>query len=179
MELSRRYKWEAETAGGEIITAGAFLRNCVRFSLIPEAPGLQRVDIVGVPLRRRFCRGFTKAYLNLQKELPGLFFWKHGDNQLATSEDVSGELSPGDVIGKAVAGDEWYTVLRVEPNRIVLSRPYSGKSKPKGFRAKKLAGAGRPRQFYFHCVETDSTRVWVDYQTGNVLVTTKNYEHYL
>lgn len=103
MKVSERYKWEAETSGGQIITSGGDLKGCVRFSLIPQRSDLPRHDIVGVVFRRRFCRGF------IQKNM-----------------------------------------------------------------ANKSAS-----RFYFHCVETGSCRIWVDYLTGGVMVTPRNYEHYI
>jgi hypothetical protein len=59
--LQERYRWEAQTAAGEIITTGGDLSECVRVSLVP-AVGLllPRHDIIGVPLQRRFGRGFIK-----------------------------------------------------------------------------------------------------------------------
>lgn len=61
MSPSESYKWEAELSDGSIITEGENLTNAVRFSLIPQREGLQRHDFIGVPLVRRFGRGFINA----------------------------------------------------------------------------------------------------------------------
>ncbi len=47
----------------------------------------------------------------------------------------------------------------------------------RGF-VRKTLGGGVTR-FYFHCIETGSVRIWVDCLTGGVLVTSRNYEHYV
>ena len=62
MDVPERYRWEAEKADGTIISKGSDLVNCVRFSLIP-APGtyLQRHDVMGIKMLRRFGRGFVRA----------------------------------------------------------------------------------------------------------------------
>ena len=63
MNIPEHYRWEGETPGGRIITVGGDLRECIRFSLIP-APELHlpRHDLVGVPLTRRFGRGFVRGF---------------------------------------------------------------------------------------------------------------------
>jgi hypothetical protein len=61
MDATDFYKWEAEAEDGRLVTRGGSLHGCVRFSLVPQVSGLRRVDIVGVPLRRRFCRAFHKV----------------------------------------------------------------------------------------------------------------------
>ncbi len=66
-DLSERYTWEAEREDGTIIREGGDLSGCVRFSLVPgtdlNLPSLPlpRHDIIGVPLVRRFGRGFVRV----------------------------------------------------------------------------------------------------------------------
>jgi len=61
--LSERYSFEAEWPDGRIVTEGGDLKGCVRFSLIPAqgAVGLPRHDLAGVPMVRRFNRGFVRG----------------------------------------------------------------------------------------------------------------------
>jgi hypothetical protein len=61
MEMRERYQWEAERGDGTIVSEGADLSGCVRFSLIPRAAGLPQHDVTGVPMLRRFCRGFMRV----------------------------------------------------------------------------------------------------------------------
>lgn len=59
--MKNSYEWEAEKASGEIIKSGGDISGCVRFSLIPKVPLLRRIDIVGVKMVRRFCKGFINV----------------------------------------------------------------------------------------------------------------------
>lgn len=59
--VQNNYTWEAEKEDGTIITEGGDLDGCVRFSLIPSMPLLPRHDIIGVPMVRRFGRGFIRV----------------------------------------------------------------------------------------------------------------------
>lgn len=59
--IENNYTWEAEKADGTIVASGADLAGCVRFSLIPQTPGLPRHDIVGIPMERRFGRNFIRV----------------------------------------------------------------------------------------------------------------------
>lgn len=62
MNLNARYTWEAEMPDGSVITTGGDVKGCVRFSFIPApGTGLPRHDITGVPMLRRFNRGFVKG----------------------------------------------------------------------------------------------------------------------
>lgn len=61
MVLPDRYKWEAELANGSVIAEGGDLSGAVRFSFLPQAPGLPRHDLAGVMMVRRFGRGFVRA----------------------------------------------------------------------------------------------------------------------
>lgn len=162
------------------MTAGGDLSGCVRFSLLPaDGVPLPRHDIVGVSMERRFCRGFVKAQLNNIETLPGKFFWKDGSCILKTSEDVTGQMKKGDLIGKGVAGERYYLVADVHSDRVELSEPYAGISKPKGFQAKKLIPLGAPRRIYLHCIICAGHRIWINYSNGAVLVTAKDREIYL
>jgi len=63
MDVQNRYTWEAERADGSIMTEGGELDGCIRFSLIPaEGENLPRHDIAGVPMIRRFGRGFVRGF---------------------------------------------------------------------------------------------------------------------
>ena len=61
MAVADAYTWEAERADGSPVTEGGDLTDCVRFSLLPQVPGLPRHDLVGVPMLRRFGRHFIRA----------------------------------------------------------------------------------------------------------------------
>ena len=62
--MQHRYSWHAELSDGRVIAEGGDLSGAVRFSLIPAATGscIPRHDLVGVRMRRRFCRGFLRAF---------------------------------------------------------------------------------------------------------------------
>lgn len=68
MQMQDHYKWEAERPDGTVISEGERLDGCVRFSLVPQVPGLPRHDLVGVELLRRFNRGFIRAMGGKMKE---------------------------------------------------------------------------------------------------------------
>lgn len=179
MELTDRYIWEAEAASGKTIKSGGDLHGCLRFSLIPQAPGLPKHDFIGVPLRKRFCRGFIKTYLADKVTLPGKFFWQNGAREVRVEQDMAGLLSPGDFIGLGVKGAPWYPVTEILPDRVRLLRPYQGNTKKDGFLGRKLTSANRESRIYMHCIETDHSRIWVNYGTGTVLMTPRDYELYL
>lgn len=61
MDLPNAYRWEAEKESGEIIREGGDLSGCIRFSLIPANGNLPGHDITGVPMIRRFGRGFIRG----------------------------------------------------------------------------------------------------------------------
>lgn len=61
MLIQNNYVWEAEKKDGSIIKEGGDLSDCVRFSLIPQVPGLVKHDIFGIPMIRRFGRGFIRV----------------------------------------------------------------------------------------------------------------------
>ena len=58
--MTENYSWEAEKEDGTLVTKGEDLKDCVRFSLIPNGL-LQRFDLIGVKMKRRFCRGFING----------------------------------------------------------------------------------------------------------------------
>lgn len=60
MMVQDNYRWEAEREDGTIVTDGGDLAGCVRLSLLPVVDGLPRHDVVGVPMKRRFGRGFLR-----------------------------------------------------------------------------------------------------------------------
>ena len=76
--MTENYVWEAEKADGTIVTKGEDLTGCVRFSLIPVGLGiistqggivqLQRFDLIGVKMKRRFVRGFLHGLGGGQKD---------------------------------------------------------------------------------------------------------------
>lgn len=184
MTRSRNYTWEAEAADGTIIRTGPDVNGSLagfsRYSLIP-GPGvlLPRHDFIGAPLIRRFTRVFHKITFNSKEDLPGLVFWENGSMALATSADLREHLRRGDMVGKGVAGEDWYLVLRVTPETIHIATPYAGKSKPKGLRGRKIDRRVRQAAIgpkVLHCVELEGSRVWVDDVTGAVLVTDKDRE---
>ena len=59
--MQNNYTWEAERPDGTIITEGDDIKDCVRFSLIPNNILLQRFDLIGIKMNRRFCRGFLNG----------------------------------------------------------------------------------------------------------------------
>lgn len=184
-KISDRYIWEVETGAGATFQAGmelpggineGLLDGCVRFSLIPQAPGLPRHDFTGLAFKLRFARAFNKVRFN-NPVLPGNFFWENGSKIIKTSEDQTANLQPGDLIGKGVAGEAWYPIISVTPGMVVLGIPYRGNTKPRGMQAKKLNQAKMTE--YVHCVECAECRLWVFSTDGRVLTTDKKYELYI
>lgn len=187
MKIQDIYTWTAELADGEIITDASpvekrwDLTDCVRFSMTPAAgSGFPAHEITGVPMVRRFCRGFHKHQFHRKTELPGKMFWKDGADVLAVSDDWRAVLEPGDFIGKGVDGEQWYEVTRVEPDRVHISRPYSGKSKPCGMFCRMIKKPSEAPLFvYLHCVVCRDFRVWINYVTGAAIVSGPDSEMYL
>jgi len=66
--IQDNYIWEAEKKDGTILTTGEYLEDVVRFSFIPTNFNVQRHDIIGVPLIRRFNRGFINGLGGGMKE---------------------------------------------------------------------------------------------------------------
>jgi len=180
-DVKENYSWEAERPDGSIVLKGGDLAGCVRFSLIPiPISRLPRHDFVGIPLVKRFCRGFQKVRFAGKKPMPGLVFWVDGARKLKTSEDLTNHLSPGDYIGKGVAGDDWYKVLIIKSDYICLISPYHGKTKKNGMPGRRMAPESlKSGEQYVHCVESKTNRTWINYATGTVLVTPREYELYL
>ena len=47
---------------GDVISSGEDLSKCVKFSIYPDnGVSLPTHDIIGVKMKRRFCRGFINA----------------------------------------------------------------------------------------------------------------------
>jgi hypothetical protein len=61
MQLQERYAWEAIDADGNIFRKGEDLSKAVKFSLIPNGSLLSRHDLIGIKMKRRFCRGFIRG----------------------------------------------------------------------------------------------------------------------
>lgn len=60
--MQDRYAWQAEMPDGRIITKGADISGAVRVSIVPAGGVLlPRHDLIGIPVVRRFCRGFVRA----------------------------------------------------------------------------------------------------------------------
>lgn len=172
------YRWEAQLRDGSIIDKGEDLSGCVRFSLIPEISGLPRHDFINVPMVRRFASCFHKISFGGRETLPGVVFWTDRERILKTSEDLTGFLKPGDYIGKGVAGDNYYMVVDVSVGNVTLLAPYSGHTKTKGMPARKFDGTkmNQPTIKYVHCLEMENCRIWINAESGAVLVTDKDYK---
>lgn len=187
MRIQEVYRWEAEMADGSIRTDEhdgvdrGDLSRCIRFSLIPaDGTGFPRHDITGVPMIRRFCRGFHKHRLNRKSDLPGLLFWLDGSRVMRTSEDWREILAPGDFIGKGVDGEQWYAVVSVSSDSVKIDRPYTGKSKPNGMFCRMMRSPiEEPVFVYLHCIVCAGFRIWVNYGTGSVKVTAQDHEEYV
>jgi hypothetical protein len=62
LDLPERYRWEATRADGSTFAAGESLEEAVMVSLLPvESLLLPRHDLMGLPFKRRFGRGFIRA----------------------------------------------------------------------------------------------------------------------
>lgn len=175
MEIANNYVWEAEKADGTIVREGGDLAGCVRFSLIPCVPKIIRHDIVGLPLRRRFCRGMLKTALIDQAMLPGFLLWENGSTVVATTEDLTHILQPFSLVRKRHDGEQWWIVSGVQKDRLILASPYDGTTK----KIESRRYIPPPPSEYFHCVVLDTCRIYVRSSDGGVLVTPADYELYL
>jgi hypothetical protein len=180
------YTWEAETAGGEILTRGpgtdGRLADCVRISFLP-GPGvpLPRHDLI-LPggLIRRFARKFIKTHFNTRETLPGVIYWNDGERVQKTSDDLRQLLKPGDYVGKGVAKEDFFMVHRITAAAIVLVSPYKGHSKPQGFRGKKVSqDTSRQTRHELQCVVCDGFRWWLNTSNGAVTLTPQDQEVHL
>lgn len=61
MRASDSYIWEACVNDGTVRTRGADLRDCTCVTLRPQVAGLPVHQVVGIPLARRFGRGFVRG----------------------------------------------------------------------------------------------------------------------
>lgn len=187
MRVQEVYQWSAEMADGSVVTEDSpvsvreGLTDCVRFSLTPaDGVPFPRHEISGVRMIRRFCRGFHKHVFNRKTELPGKLFWKDGADVMETTDDWRDVLAPGDFIGKGVDGEAWYEVVTVDADRVAISRPYAGRSKPAGMFCRMMkAPSEAPVFIYLHCVVCDLFRVWFNYGTGAATITGPDEELYL
>lgn len=175
--MEENYRWEAERPDKEIVTGGGDLGGCVRFSLIPSVPGLERVDVVGVTMKNRFSRAFLKVSFG-QGKLDGKPFWENGSTLIRTNTDYRDVLEPGDMIKREGSGFPWHLVVDVGADYIMIDRVYDyGKSKAAWtVVSKRSKQNGNSR---LHCVICQGCRVYVNDSTGQVFVTPEDYEMYL
>ncbi|MFA5208602.1 hypothetical protein [Shewanella sp.] len=171
MKISEAYKWEAEKRDGTIITKGGNLQDCVRFSLLPQI-NLPKQDIIGIPMIRRFGRGFLRQNFQTTEMLPGFLHWQNGSNQIKTENDLTDIVTPGRLIKKRHDGEKWWLVIDVKPDLITILKPYDGKTK----RIETRIYIVPPKPEYLHCVVCKGFRLYVKSSDGTVLITPENYE---
>ncbi|MFA6946478.1 MAG: hypothetical protein WC220_11315 [Pedobacter sp.] len=174
MKISEVYKWEAEKKDGTVISKGSDLSGCSRFSLIPQGT-LPRHDIVGVPMIKRFGRGFIKQAFQSAEMLPGFLEWENGSTQVKTSEDLSGIVKKGSLIRKRHDGEKWWFVIDVTSSTITLFKPYDGKTK----RIESNVYIEPPKPEYLHCIVCKGFRLYVRSSDGTILITPEDTEIYL
>ena len=187
--IQNNYEWEAETFDHEVFNQKntqkdhpcfkGDLTDIARYSLRPKVSGLPPFDIVNVRMERRFQKGFNSFRINDSINLQGLFFWTNNSPNLPTSHDLTSSLKPGDLIGKGVDGDGWYKVHQIVPFMIHLDRPYAGISKPEGWRCKKILHPYENSFKYFHVIVCDTFRIYINYETGAVMMTPKDYDLFI
>ena len=175
MKVSETYKWEAEKQDGSIITTGAELNDCIRFSLIPKQGLLPRHDIIGISMIRRFGRGFLKQMFQSTTWLPGFQYWENGSNIIKTEENLMHLVSPGRLIKKRHDGEKWWVAVEVKEDQIVLAQPYDGRTK----RIESILYVAPPKPEYLHCVVCKDFRLYVRSSDGTILLTPADYELYL
>ena len=174
MKISEAYIWEAEKQDGSIIKEGEDLRNCVRFSLLPQG-SLPKHDIIGIPMIRRFGRGFIRQAFQSTEMLPGFLEWESGSDKIKTSEDLMSFVTPGRLIKKRHDGENWWLVMAIDSQQITISRPYNGKTK----RIESRIYIVPPKPEYLHCVVCSNFRLYVRSSDGTILITPVDYELYL
>jgi len=177
MKLAEAYSWEAEKADGTIIKDGADLTDCVRFSLRPNEKHLSGHDIIGVPIIRRFNRGFNKIRFNDMADLPCKLDWLNGSPVVKTPQDLTEVIRFGDLIRQKGPEEmcQWHTVLVVTATEILTDKPFDGKT------ALCVSWRRTPQTSfeYVYCVVCKGFRVYVRASDGAVLVTPEDYELYL
>jgi hypothetical protein len=169
------YKWEAEKADGNIITKGGDISGCVRYSAIPQIPGLPRHDILGKKLKRRFNRGFQKMVLSKNKAR-----LEHLRTEAKSEELVI--IDSLDAISKKKV-QEYKDYRKAEPADI----PKHKLLQSAFVRAKKIKDAAinalwlkyHPTEQYYLCCVFQGGRLWIDSRTGNTLLTSEKYELYI
>lgn len=58
--------------------------------------------------------------------LSGTLAWVDGAASITTSEDLTGQLSQGDFVGKDTAGETWWEVITIVSGTLTMYRLYSG-----------------------------------------------------
>lgn len=178
MLIQERYKWEAETADGRIVTEGENLAGCVRFSLRSvNGCNLPAHDIVGVEMIRRFGRGFKRVRFNDQDEVPCRLGWVNGLDVVTTPEDLRGFFKQGDLIRQRGPAEmiNWHGILMVTDEMIIIDRPFEGKTA----NCPSLRHTPTESFEYLHCIVCRGFRLYVRSSDGTALVTPEDFELYL
>lgn len=180
MGLKTRYCWEAETQDGCILNAENYksgdMGMVARFSLIPEeGTFLPCFVLAGVKMKTRFCRGFISQRFNDTKQLPGMQHWEHDSRIIKTETDLRDLVLPGMQIKKRHDGENWWHIISVSKECIVISEPYAGRTKK--IESKILLPP--PPEEYLHCLVCEGFRVYVKSTDGSVIITPEDYELYL
>lgn len=170
------YNWVAEQEDGLNMITGENLSSTVRFSFIPSSPLLPRHDIISIKMERRFLRTFHKIRFNDTVILPGKLFWEDGKSEVFTDEDLQEYVKSGMLIKKKTLKDvDWHIVLLIEPNRILLDRPYKGITK----KVMTVIKTQQPNELKYHCVVCSDHRIYMNDADGRILITPKEYELYI
>jgi hypothetical protein len=177
MKISETYTWEAEKADGTIITEGADLTDCVRFSLKPSNGNFPAHDVVNVPMVRRFNRGFNKVRFNNQEEVPGMLVWEDGSAIVKTPQDLMDVVKFGDKIRQKgpIEMVPWHTVLVISASEILTDRPFKGISA----KCPSWKMTPSPTFEYLYCVVCKGFRFYVRASDGAALITPEEFELYL
>lgn len=68
MELQNRYRWIAKRPDGSEFSTGESLSGIMMLSFVPDMPLFPRHDFSGIPMVRRFARGFLRGFGGGMKE---------------------------------------------------------------------------------------------------------------
>ena len=173
------YTWEAEANAGTIMTTGGDLSDCIRFSLIPVTGSTApRHDIAGVKLNRRFIRHFQKVKFNDLNMIPGGLKWEDGSCIVGAHEDLQSIIHPGYLIRQCGPEDicPWCAVVDVSESSIIIDAPYNGRSAAK---CNSRFHIPVPADIILHCIVGDGWRMWINGDTGAMLMTPEDQEVYL
>ncbi len=167
------YHWKAVLVDGSEMTQGGDLRSARAFVLEPTRPRLPKHTITGVSLISRFCRLRFDAKMGSKDKwriLNHISSIVHA-NRLTKLRDIYRESLPG-LEQMELAGDERLVMQCCSEVR----KAYEKSRKRQIVWRDPTGGVDIVKGEVLHCIQADVCRFWVRYSTGDMVVTTPDYE---